>query len=423
MPPSPLSAATSHRRTSSPSVSVVIPARDSAGLELLLRGLPPVDEVIVVGAGLDLSSRPGAVLVPPTRPGPGNAIACGVRAAHGDIVVTLNGDGSTDPAEIPRFVRSLTAGADVALGSRYSAGGRDLTGGRLRRWADLLLIWFCNAVLGIRRTDPGFGYAAFWRDAVPSLGLADPAFPHSHAAGPASRAAAVWGDGPEIGALLALRPATRGLRVAEVPSVALAPAHGPADRPRLHHWLRATLRELRRADRTTWAPPAPTRNFSYPGLGRRAPLNDETGAGRRALDRRAVESLAEGRRTDERLARERTTVRQFTGTKAWSDADRRHPSRRVPPVQPPFRRPDPRNSTPPALPDGHPARLGGPDTQPRSAQTQWRLAPGATQPVRREVGARRRRIQGLRQTQPDLKVINGEGTGATGRRARLRSVD
>ena len=48
--------------------------------------------------------------------------------ARGDVVVTLNGDGSTDPAEIPRFVSALVDGADVALGSRYADGGRDLTG-------------------------------------------------------------------------------------------------------------------------------------------------------------------------------------------------------------------------------------------------------------------------------------------------------
>ncbi|MBL7254384.1 glycosyltransferase family 2 protein [Paractinoplanes lichenicola] len=448
MPPSPLSAATSHHRTPSPSVSVVIPALDPAGLPSILRALPPVDEVIVVGTGLDLSARPGAVLVPPSRPGLGNAIACGVRAAHGDIVVTLNGDGSTDPADIPRFVRALVAGADVALGSRYSPGGGDLTGGRLRRWADLLLIWLLNTVLGLHRTDPGFGYAAFWRDAVPALGLTDPG----------TRGTA-WGEGPEIGALLALRPAARGLRVAEVPSIARPPARGSdhdsargsapatarssartsvrasgrssarasgrasarADRPRLRHWLRAALDELRGGDRPAWAPPAPIRNVAYPGLPRRAPLNNETGAGRRALDRRAVEALAAERQASERLIRERTTVRQFTGTKGWAQTDRRPVPQPV--VQAPFHRVDPRNGQPPVWRDGHPERLGGPDVQPRSAQTPWRLAPGATQPVRREVGTRRRRIEGLRQSRPDLRVINGEGTGTTGRRARLRSVD
>src|SRR5690348_4899015 len=147
MPPSPLSPATTRHRRPSPSVTVVIPVRDPGGLPLTLRGLPPVDEVIVVSetpcaaadagpaspldvAAIVRAARPDALVLRAGRPGPGNALATGLAAAGGDIVVTLNGDGSTDPAEIPHFVAALTAGADVAVGSRYRDGGRDLTGGR-----------------------------------------------------------------------------------------------------------------------------------------------------------------------------------------------------------------------------------------------------------------------------------------------------
>ncbi|XVV10636.1 glycosyltransferase family 2 protein [Actinoplanes sp. CA-131856] len=233
-------------------MSVVLPVRDPAGLPLLLRGLPPVDEVVVVAeagsaaAVAARSLRPGAVVVSPTRPGPGNALASGIAAARGDVVVTLNGDGSTDPAEIPRFVAALVAGADVVTGSRYVAGGRDLTGGRFRRWADLILIWCLNVLLGTRRTDPGFGYTALWRDAVDQLNLPDPSM----------RAGASWGEGPEIAPLLTIRPATRGLGVTEVPSVAFPPIRRTHrdDRPRLHHWLRTALRE--RANRRSHGRPS-----------------------------------------------------------------------------------------------------------------------------------------------------------------------
>src|SRR3954452_21883364 len=176
MPPSPLEPATSRHRRTSPSVSVVIQVRDPGGLPLMLRGLPVVDEVIVVSEGpagetaaAVRSARPDALVIRPGRAGAGNALASGVAASSGDVVVTLHGDGSTDPGEIPRYVAALTGGADVALGSRYRDGGRDLTGGRFRRWADLLLIWVVNALFGTRRTDPGFGYAAFWRDAIERL--------------------------------------------------------------------------------------------------------------------------------------------------------------------------------------------------------------------------------------------------------------
>ncbi len=242
MPPSPRTPATSHRRRPSPSVSVVISIDDPRGLPLMLRGLPEVDEVIVVNDGPPgettaavRAACPDALVVRPGRSGAGNALASGLAASSGDVVVTLNGDGSTDPGEIPRYVAALTGGADVALGSRYRDGGRDLTGGRFRRWANLVLIWLVNMLFGSRRTDPGFGYAAFWRDALDRLDLPDPSARH----------AAAWGDGPEIGPLLAVRPEARGLRVAEVGSVAYPRLRrtARAERPRVRDWIRVMARE------------------------------------------------------------------------------------------------------------------------------------------------------------------------------------
>ena len=66
--------------------------------------------------------------------GKGDALDCGFRAATGDIIVMLDADGSTDPAEIPRFVTALLTGAEFAKGSRFITGGgsEDIT--RLRRF-------------------------------------------------------------------------------------------------------------------------------------------------------------------------------------------------------------------------------------------------------------------------------------------------
>src|SRR3954447_9274454 len=104
MPPSPPRRA---RRGDppSPTVSVVIPAlNEEHNLPLVLENLPPVDEVIVVDGRSDDDTvavarevRPDAIVVRQTRVGKGNALACGFAAATGDIVVTLNADGSADP--------------------------------------------------------------------------------------------------------------------------------------------------------------------------------------------------------------------------------------------------------------------------------------------------------------------------------------
>jgi dolichol-phosphate mannosyltransferase len=66
------------------------------------------------------------------------------RAGYARIV-TMDADLSHDPLDIPRFLAALDAGADVALGSRYVAGGKldytgwrrflSVKGNRVARWA------------------------------------------------------------------------------------------------------------------------------------------------------------------------------------------------------------------------------------------------------------------------------------------------
>ena len=53
------------------------------------------------------------------------------RRAGYTRIVTLDADLSHDPADVPRLLQALDAGADVAIGSRYIAGGRlDYSGWR-----------------------------------------------------------------------------------------------------------------------------------------------------------------------------------------------------------------------------------------------------------------------------------------------------
>ena len=246
MPPAP------GRAGRLPTVSVVIPARDEAGrLGRVLEGLPPlVGEVIVVDGGsaddtvaVARQARPGARVVRQNRVGKGNALACGIALCHGDIVVTLNGDGSTDPGEIPRFVDALMAGADVAHGSRFRAGGDDQTGTRLGRFGNRLLARLVNRVFGTRFTDVGSGYHAIWRECVPRLGLPGPEPVGRRGVRP------VWGEGAEIEPLLTIRMAAEGLRIMEVATVRYPRGHARRRRrgaARALRALRVLIRERRR---------------------------------------------------------------------------------------------------------------------------------------------------------------------------------
>ena len=108
-------------------VSVVIPAlNEEPNLPLVFERMPTeVFEVIVVDGNsidrtvdLTLELWPAARIVRQPRLGKGDALAAGFRVATGDVIVMLDADGSTDPAEIPRFIAALLTGADFAKGTR-----------------------------------------------------------------------------------------------------------------------------------------------------------------------------------------------------------------------------------------------------------------------------------------------------------------
>jgi len=167
-------------RSSHPTVSVVIPTLNEAeNLPLVLPRLGPnIDEVIIVdGRSQDGTLEVARRLYPNIRAitqagsGKGDALRLGFEAATGDIIVMLDADGSTDPAEIPAFVGALLSGADFAKGSRFiqGAGTADMT--LHRRFGNWAFVRLVRMLFGGRYSDLCYGYNAFWKDALPSLDL------------------------------------------------------------------------------------------------------------------------------------------------------------------------------------------------------------------------------------------------------------
>jgi glycosyltransferase involved in cell wall biosynthesis len=213
----PLSAA----ERAEPTVSVVIPAKNEAlNLPHVLGALDgEYHEVILVDgnsvdgtADVALRIRPDIKIMGQTRKGKGNALACGFEAATGDIIVMLDADGSTDPAEIPRFVNAIKEGADFAKGSRFMPGAGSSDISRLRQWGNYWLNKAVNFLYGTRYTDLCYGYNAFRRECLTFMELDG-----GHQEG-IDGSTMLWGDGFEVETLINVRIAKAGLRVAEVPS-------------------------------------------------------------------------------------------------------------------------------------------------------------------------------------------------------------
>jgi glycosyltransferase involved in cell wall biosynthesis len=213
---------------SEPIVSVVVPALNEArNLPHVLDRLPQVDEVILVDGGSTDDTvavarrlRPDIRVVTQNRKGKGNALACGFAACTGDIIVMIDADGSTDPAEIPGFLAALRAGADFAKGSRFRPGGGSADITRLRRAGNHLLSVLVNILFGTRYSDLCYGYNAFWACHLDVFDL------DSTTPAPASGDGRLWGDGFEIETLLNLRAARARLTIQEVSSFEHNRIHG-----------------------------------------------------------------------------------------------------------------------------------------------------------------------------------------------------
>ena len=155
-----------------PSISVVIPARNEAqNLQYVLPRIPSmVSEVILVDGlstdeTIEVARRvlPDIRIIKQTGKGKGNALRAGFAACTGDIVVTLDADGSADPKEIPYFMAALMLGNDFAKGSRFVKGGGSSDITRFRRLGNFCLNKIVNVLYLAGFSDLCYGYNAFWK--------------------------------------------------------------------------------------------------------------------------------------------------------------------------------------------------------------------------------------------------------------------
>ena len=123
--------------SAAPALSIVVPVYDEEGnvgplhaeLTQVARGLGLPYEILFVNDG----SRDGTLArLEEIRRGDANfrivdldgnfgeaaALSAGFAHARGELIVTLDGDGQTDPADIPRLLARLGPDVDVVSGRR-----------------------------------------------------------------------------------------------------------------------------------------------------------------------------------------------------------------------------------------------------------------------------------------------------------------
>lgn len=173
------------------SLSVVVPVKDEAEnvgplareIASAIKGEPDSEIIFIDDGSSDGTADALLALkgeIPSLRVirhganvGQSRAIRTGVRAARSEIVVTLDGDGQNDPADIPKLLAKLREDPAIGMVSgvrahrqdKYSRKLASRAGNRVRQW-----------LLKDKATDTGCGLKVFRRDAF----LALPYFDHLH---------------------------------------------------------------------------------------------------------------------------------------------------------------------------------------------------------------------------------------------------
>jgi dolichol-phosphate mannosyltransferase len=137
------------------------------------------------------------------KQGLGPAYAAGFAhaiAAGAEILIEMDADFSHDPTDLPRLIAAIDEGADVAIGSRYVAGGGVADWPWHRRLLSRGGNRYAGVMLGAGVKDMTSGFRAFRRAALESLD-------------PASCKASGYGFQVEM----AWRARVAGLRIEEIP--------------------------------------------------------------------------------------------------------------------------------------------------------------------------------------------------------------
>lgn len=134
---------------------------------LVIDGHSTDDTVVVVQRTWPVAK----LLVQPGK-GKGDAIRYGISNATGDIIVTMDGDGNTDPADLPKLIMPLLDGYDIVKGSRFRSS-LPIGMPKHRIFGNIVLAAFASMVFGFWFTDICSGYVGMKAATVKRLGILD----------------------------------------------------------------------------------------------------------------------------------------------------------------------------------------------------------------------------------------------------------
>jgi len=190
-------------------ISVIIAARNEGDVvvDVARAAQAHCDEVVIVdGHSTDGSperlAASGFTVLQDRGRGKGDAVRLGIEAATGDVLVTMDADGSHEPGQIHELVAPIDRNeADMVIGCRMRGGSDEFAGTWtmfVRLWGNNILTQAINTRYGASLTDTQNGFRAIRAESAKRLGLNE--------------------DKHTIELEMVLKALKHGLRVCQVPS-------------------------------------------------------------------------------------------------------------------------------------------------------------------------------------------------------------
>jgi len=215
-------------------VTVVVPTKNEARsvAETLKRAAKFADELMIVDGhstddtiSIAKKAVPSVKIIRQEGFGKGAGIRESIPHITGDVAVFIDADGSHIPEDIPKLVREIEKGADMAIASRFMGGSDEMT--PLRFIMNKLVNFTINMLWGTGYTDTQNGFRAIRSDLLRRMDLKGEKF--------------------EIETEMCIKAAKLRANVTEIPSHEFSRLHGVSNQSLLRHGpyhLSTVIREL-----------------------------------------------------------------------------------------------------------------------------------------------------------------------------------
>lgn len=159
-----------------PNLADLVARIDTLGYRVLVVDDDSPDGTGEVADGLAATNPRVSVLHRNEKQGLGPAYAAGfdeALASGAEVIVEMDADFSHNPDDLPRLVAAIDGGADLAIGSRYVAGGSTPDWPLARRLISRGGNLYARRMLGIPVRDATAGFRAFRADTLRALPYRD----------------------------------------------------------------------------------------------------------------------------------------------------------------------------------------------------------------------------------------------------------